>query len=207
MRRNAIVTVAVLIAILALGSQIAIPAYVSSQVEERLTEKGGSAHVEVHALPAVRLASGDGDRIEIRGKDLRFDLPPPGGDVFDRLDGFDEVDAQITNVHTGPFRVERFVLERGKGEGTYRMVMQASSTPQELSQYAATQIGGRFGGFMGRFAGGLLPWDDRPVPVTIDAQVRSDDGRATVVSASGDVAGLPVDPIAATLAAAVADRL
>jgi len=207
MRRNAIVTVAVLIAILALGSQIAIPAYVSSQVEERLTENGGSAHVEVHALPAVRLASGDGDRIEIRGKDLRFDLPPPGGDVFDRLDGFDEVDAQITNVHTGPFRVERFVLERGKGEGTYRMVMQASSTPQELSQYAATRIGGRFGGFMGRFAGGLLPWDDRPVPVTIDAQVRSDDGRATVVSASGDVAGLPVDPIAATLAAAVADRL
>ena len=207
MRRNAIVTVAVVIAILALGSQLAIPAYVSSQVEDRLTENGGSAHVEVHAFPAVRLAGGDGDRIEIRARDLRIDLPPTGGDVFDRLDGFAEVDAQLTNVRTGPFRVQRFVLQRGEGEGTYRMVMRASSTPNELTDYAAARIGGPFGGFMGRFAGGLLPWDDKPVPVTIDALVRSDDGRATVVSADGDVAGLPVDTVATALAGAVADRL
>ena len=121
-----------------------------------MTENGGSAHVEVHAFPAVRLIGGDGDRIEIRGRDLRFDLPPQGGDVFDRLDGFDEVDAQLTDVRTGPFRVQRFVLQRGEGEGTYRMVMRASSTPDELTEYAADRLGGPFGGFMGRFAGGLL---------------------------------------------------
>ena len=45
------------------------------------------------------------------------------------------------------------------------------------------------------------------MPVTIDAQVRSDDGRAAVVSADGDVAGLPVDTVATALAGAVADRL
>jgi hypothetical protein len=208
MRRNVIVTVAVVIAVLALGSQIAIPAYVSSEVEDRLTDGGGSAHVEIHATPAVKLLGGNGDRIDVRGRDLELELPPPGGDVFDRLDGFDEVDAELTQVHTGPFRVDRFTLERGAGEGTYRMVMRASSTPGELTQYAADRIGGRWGGVLGRFAGtGLLPWDDRQVPVTIDAQVRSDDGRAAVVSASGDIAGLPVGPVAATLASAVADRL
>ena len=140
MRRNAIVTVAVVIAILALASQLAIPALVSSEVEDRLTENGGSAHVEVHAFPAVRLIGGDGDRIEIRARDLRIDLPPAGGDVFDRLDGFAEVDAQLTNVRTGPFRVERFVLQRGEGEGTYRMVMQASSTPCS-SSHAMSSVG------------------------------------------------------------------
>src|SRR5215212_3370178 len=197
MRRNAIVTAAVLIAVVALGSQIAIPAYVSSKVEDRLTEKGGTAHVEIDSTPAVWLIGGGGDRIQIRAKDLRFDLPTDNADVFDRLDGFDEVDAELTQVRTGPFRVERFVLKRGEGDGTYRMVMQASSTPDELTQYAAARLGGPLGNFMGRFAGGLLPWDDKPVPVTIDAQVRSDGGRASVVSASGDVAGLPVDPVAA----------
>ena len=108
MRRNAIVTVAVVIALLALGSQLAIPAYVSSEVEDRLTEKGGSAHVEVRAFPAVGLIGGRGGSIEIRGRDLTFDFPTENTDVFDRLDGFDEVDAELTRVRTGPFRVERF---------------------------------------------------------------------------------------------------
>ncbi len=207
MRRNAIVTVAVVIALLALGSQIAIPAYVSSQVEDRLTEKGGSAHVEVHALPAVRLIDGHGDRIEIRAKNLRFDLPAQNTDVFDRLDRFDEVDAELSAVRTGPFRVDRFVLTRGEGEGTYRMVMQARSTPDELTQYAADRLGSPLGNFMDRMASGILPWDDDPVGVTLDAQVRSDGGKATVVTASGDIGGLPVGPIAETLASAVAGRL
>jgi hypothetical protein len=207
MRRNVIVTVAVVIALVALGSQIAIPAYVSSEVEDRLTAKGGSAHVDVRATPAVRLLGGKGDRIRIRGNDLAFDLPTENMDVFDRLDGFDVVDAELTQVRTGPFTVERFKLTRADGEGTYRMVTQASATPDELAQYAAARLGGPFGGFMGRFAGGIFPWQDDPVPVTIDAEVRSDDGRARVVSASGEVAGLPVDPIAATLATALANRL
>ena len=207
MRRNAIVTVAVLIAVLALGSQIAIPAYVSSEVEDRLTQNGGTAHVEVRALPALELIGGKGDRIEIRARDLRFDLPTESNEVFDRLDGFDEVDARLDRVRTGPFQVERFVLSRGDGERTYRMTMQASSTPQELTDYAAERLGAPFNGFMGRFATGLLPWDDDPVPVTLEARVRSDEGRPVVVSASGDIAGLPVNPIAERLVAAVANRL
>jgi hypothetical protein len=207
MRRNAIVTVAVILAILALGSQIAIPAYVSSQVEDRLTQNGGTAHVEIQATPAVKLIGGKGDRIEIHASDLRFDLPTESSDVFDHLDGFDEVDAELERVRTGPFEVQRFVLERSEGQEAYRMTMQAQSTPDELTDYAAERLGAPFNGFMGRFATGLLPWDDNPVPVSIDAVVRSEGGRLTVVRATGDVAGLPVGPIAERLAGAVANRL
>jgi hypothetical protein len=61
---------------------------------------------------------------------------------------------------------------------------------------------------MSRFAGsGILPFTNDSIPVTIDATVRSNSGRAEVVDASGDVAGLPVDPLATALASAVADRL
>ena len=208
MRRNAIVTVAVVIALLALGSQLAIPAYVSSEVEDRLTEQGGSAHVEVHAFPAVGLIAGKGDRIEIRGRDLEFDFPARKEDVFDRLDGFGEVDARLTDVRTGPFRIDRFELKRGDGDGNYRMVMQAHSTPDDLGQSAAGQVGGPLGDFMNRFAGnGLLPFGNDPIPVSIDAVVRSDSGRVQVVSSTGDLAGLSVGPLAATLAGAVVNRL
>jgi len=208
MRRNAIVTAAVVIALLGLGSQIAIPAYVSSEVEDRLTEKGGSAHVEVHAFPAVGLIGGRGGSIDIRGRGLTFDFPTENADVFDRLDGFDEVDAELTQVRTGPFRVERFELKRGDRSGNYRMVMQASATPGDLGQYGASQVGGPLGGFLGRFAGnGLLPFGNDPIPVSIDAVVRSDSGRVRVVSSSGDLAGLSVGPLAATLAGAVVARL
>ena len=207
MRRNAIVTVLVVIALLALGSQLAIPAYVSSQAEDRLTENGGTAHVEVSAFPAVRLINGDGDRIEITGKDLRFDFPSPETDAFDRLDGFDEVDAVLTNVAAGPFRVQRFELKRGNGEKAYRMVMQASSTPDELTRYAGEQVGGPLGGLFGRFGSGLLPFGDDEIPVRIDARVRSNDGRAVVVQASGDVLGLDAGPLAEALAGTVAGQL
>src|SRR5215208_7597455 len=126
MRRNAIVTVAVVIALVALGSQIAIPAYVSSQVEDRLTQNGGTAHVEVHSFPAAELIGGKGDRIEIHASDLKLDLPAQSTEVFGRLDKFEEVEAELVRVNTGPFRVDRFVLKRGKGERTYRLSMQAS---------------------------------------------------------------------------------
>jgi hypothetical protein len=45
------------------------------------------------------------------------------------------------------------------------------------------------------------------VPVSIDARVRSDNGRAVVVQADGDVMGLPAGPLAETIAGAVAARL
>jgi hypothetical protein len=208
MRRNAIVTAAVVIVVLLLGSQVAIPAYVSSRVEDRLTQNGGSAHVEVHALPALGLIAGNGDSIKIRGKGLKFDLPTKNQDVFDRLDGYDQVDTQLTEVQTGPFHIARFDLTRGKDEGTYRMIVEASSTGGEIAQYAGDQIGGPLGGFMSRFAGsGFLPFGNDRVPVSIAAQVRSNSGRAVVVSADGELAGLPVGPLAATLASAVANRL
>ena len=207
MRRNAIVTVVVVIALLALLAQLAIPAYVSSRVEDRLTENGGSAHVEIHALPATELLGGGGDRIEVRGEKLRFDLPTQGEDVFDRLDEFDEADAELTDFRVGPFAVERFELKRDAEGQPYDLVVQASSSARELAEYAGSTAAGPLGRFIGGIGGRMLPFDDEQIPVSIEAQVESRDGQADVVDASGDVAGLPAGPVAEALAGAVAGAL
>src|SRR4051812_40895322 len=136
MRRNAIVTLVVVVAVLALGAQLAIPAFVSSRVEDRLTQNGGSAHVEIHALPATDLIGGGGDRLEVRGNGLRFDLPAQDAHVFRRMDKFDEVDTELTDFRAGPFAVTRFTLKRDERGRPYRLTLQAQSTARELSEYA-----------------------------------------------------------------------
>ena len=207
MRRNAIVTVAVAIALLALLAQLAIPAFVSSRVEDRLTENGGSAHVEIHALPATKVLGGGGDRIEIRGEELQFDIPADNEDVFGRLDEFDEADAELTDVRVGPFAVQRFELKRDKQGRPYELSLEASSSAKELTEYAGTTVGGPLGGFLGRVGGGILPFDDEQIPVSSQARIESQDGRAEVIDASGDVAGIPAGPVAEALAGAVAAAL
>ena len=204
MRRNAIVTLAVVIAVLALGAQLAIPAYVSSRVEDRLTQHGGSAHVEIHALPATDLLGGGGDRLKVRGNNLRFDLPGPNEHVFGRMDKFDEVDTQLTQFRAGPFAIGRFQLKRDRPGRPYHLVLEAKSTAKELSQYVGDTVGGPLGGFMAGIGGNLIPFGDQAIPVSIDAQLRSDKGQAKVVGASADIAGIPAGPLAAALAGAVA---
>jgi hypothetical protein len=196
----------VVIAVLALGAQLAIPAYLSSKVEDRLTRDGGSAHVEINAFPATKLIGGGGDRIQIRGNGLAFDPTSSDNDepVFSRLDKFDQVDARLDEVKSGPFTVKRFSLERRDNGRPYQLAIDMSITAADLTQYASARYGGPLGGWLGGMANSLVPFNDTPVPVHLTADVRSNGGRAEVVSASGSLAGLPVDPIAKTLASAVA---
>ena len=207
MRRNAIVTVVVVIAILALLAQIAIPAYVSSRVEDRLTENGGSAQVEVHAFPATKVLGGGGDRIEVRGEKLRFDVPSADEDVFGRLDEFDEVDTELTDFRVGPFAVARFELKRDAQGEPYQLVIQASSTARELTEFAGSTVAGPLGEFIGGIGGRMLPFDDEAVPVNIEAQVESRNGQAEVIESSGDVAGVPAGPVADAITSAVVSAL
>jgi hypothetical protein len=207
MRRNAIVTVVVAIAVLLLLAQLAIPAYVSSRVEDRLTENGGSAQVEVHAFPATKVLGGGGDRIEIRGEELRFDVPTADEDVFKRLDEFGEADAELTDFRVGPFAVSRFELKRDDEGQPYELVIEASSTAKELTEFAGSTVAGPLGEFIGGIGGRMLPFDDEAVPVSIQAQVESRDGQAEVIESSGDVAGVPAGPVADVITSAVVAAL
>ena len=205
MRRAAIVTFGLLIALL-VGSQLLLPPIVEGRIEERMEEGGGSASAEVSALPALRLLTRHGDRLEVSGRELRFELAPPREKVFKDLDGFDEVDVRVVASRVGPILLDRVVLVRdGEGE-PYSVALNGTVSGQDLASY----LGGRFGGPLGAFLGGIAagnPLAQQPLPFAASAEIESDDGVAKVTDSEGSVAGFPVGPLAEIVASAVVARL
>lgn len=194
----------VLLALVA--TQVLVPAYLERRAENRLTEGGGEATVDIDALPAARLLFDRGGRIEVRGEGLDIPLAGERGKVFKDLDRFAEADVRLDRLRAGPLRITRFTLARNGRNRPYNLVVSATVTVSELGDYAGQQLG-PLGGLLGRIGSTLLPGSSAPIPVELDASLSSEDGRAIVRTVDGTVAGLPADPIVAALAGAIAARL
>jgi hypothetical protein len=190
--------------VLAVASQFVIPPVAENRVEDRLTSGGGSADVSLDAFPAVRLLFEDGDRIEVRGNGLDLDLQRETN-IFDNLDGFDEVDVRLTDYRAGPFQIRTFELTRDGPEATYDLVLAGSATPADIATYGAARLGLVGGPLLGAIAAQL--GGKRPVPIDLDMQLRSEDGRVVVESGGGTVAGLPAGLLAQVITSAIVVRL
>lgn len=203
MVRIAVIAVVVVVAVLAVA-QLAVPPFVESRIEDRLTEGGGNAEASVGALPAARLLAGDGDSIEVTGSELDLEVNTEEG-VFDRLDGFDRVDVDLRDFRAGPFDVESFVLSRD-GSDAYSLQSSSTTTGTELLQYGAAELG-----VPGSSLIPLITGDEReanvPVPVELDMQLESDDGRILVTEGGGEIAGYPTGPLAELITSAIVVRL
>lgn len=200
-------SLAIAVALTLAVSQAVLPGYLSGEIEDRLTADGGRADVTLEAIPALRMLAKDGERIEIEGDGLVIDLAEPERKVFDKLDGFAEVAIRLRRVRAEPFEVATFELTRGDGEEEYRLRIGAATSASKLSRWAASRLGGPLAGIAAGLAGGSLPAGREAVPVVLDARLRSDDGRADVVSGAGTIAGVPSGPLAELLAGAIAGRL
>lgn len=193
-----------LVVVLGAVSQLVLPDYMASRIEDRLTEGGGSALVSLDAFPAVRLLVGDGDTIEVRGTELDLDLTDET-EVFESLDGYDEVDVSLDDFRAGPFEVASFELAR-TGSSPYRLVSSSVTTPEELAGYGAAELGVELGPLLEYFAG-QLPGATQRLPIALDMEIESDGGRVVVVSGGGTVAGFPSGPLAQLLTQAIVVRL
>jgi hypothetical protein len=204
MRRSGIV-VAGIVVFVVVASQLVVPSLAEDRVEDRLTENGGTAEVELGAVPALRLLFGDGERFEVEaaGLDLALDERT---EVFDRLDGFSIVDVAISDFIAGPFEIERFELEREDSE-TYRLASDGTTTPGELAQYGAEALEVPGGGFADFLLDQLFDDSDVEIPFALDMELASDDGRVQVVGGDGEVAGIPTGPLAQLITAAIVVRL
>ena len=197
--------VAGFVILVGVGTHFLLPPYLEGRVEERLEEHGGRADVELRAVPALRLLAGHGDRIEIEGSGLEFDFDDPDRDAFERLNRFDEVEIDLTDVEAGPFETSSFRLE-GLGDQRYRIETHATATIQDIARVAGEQFG-PLGGLLGSIAGGSVPFSAAPVPIRLDGEVRADDGAVDMVSGDARVAGLPAGPLARLVTNAVLSRL
>ena len=195
------------VALVLVVTQFALPPLLAGRVEDRLTARGGSASVDLEAVPAFRLLAHEGDKFELAGHGLVFPLDQEQS-VFDKLDGFDSVQVRLTDVKAGPFTVRRFELSRGDGEQDYKLTSSGQSTVAQVSSYLtsglppllSSLLNGTTRGVTGRAA-------DQPIPFAIDAELASDGGEPRLVRGSGKVAGIPTGPFAALLAQAVVARL
>jgi hypothetical protein len=199
--------IALAVLLLALvATQVLVPSYLERRAENKLTEDGGEARVDIDALPALRLLFNKGERIEVRGEGLNIPLERERGAVFDDLDRFKEADVRLDRMTAGPLRITRFTLSRTDQDRPYDLTVSATVTAAELGDYAGSQFG-PLGELMGRIGSSLLPFSNAPIPVELDASVASEGGLAIVRTVNGTIAGLPADPLVAALAEAIAKRL
>lgn len=200
--------IVITVALLAVVVQLALPAYYEGRVEDRLAEKGGSADVSIGAFPAVTLVGGRGRKLKATGNGLTFDLEDRREDPFGRLDGFEDVDLELTDVDAGSIRMSDFELRREGRGAEYDMRVTARATPVELAQELGSAAGGPLGGLVGSLATGILPGSaSTEIPLEMNARVRSRNGRADVTDAQSSVGGLPAGPLAEIVLGAVLDRL
>ena len=187
------------------ASQLLLPALGARRVEDRLTEGGGSAEVTLGAVPALRLLLGDGERLEVSGRDLSLDLDAES-EVFERLDGFSIVEISITDSSAGPFALESFSLSRD-GDGSYHLVSSATATASGLADAGleAAELPGET--VIDMILGEVFGESEEPIPIELDMELASEDGRLRVVSGSGTVAGMPTGPLAELLSSAIVVRI
>jgi hypothetical protein len=202
-RNVVLIALAVLVA-LAGASQLLIPPLAEHRIEDRLTDAGGSANVSLSAFPAARLLFGDGKRLSVSGSGLDLDLERET-QIFDNLDGFDEVDVSLADYRAGPFQIRTFELTRDGPKATYHLVLAGNATPADIAAYGASRLGLVGGPLLGAIAAELT--GNRPCPVDLDMQLQSEDGRVVVRSGSGTVCRLPAGLLAQVITSAIVVRL
>jgi hypothetical protein len=206
MRRLTLWTLAIL-AVLAVASQFAIPPIAERVASDRLTSGGGAADVELSAFPAIRLLFGDGDRIEVSGNGLDLPATAEQTGALEELDGFEHVAISLHDSRVGPVTLRRFSLTRD-GSLPYSLRSTASTTPADLADFGAAQVG-PLAGLALRFGTGatLGSAAHERIPIDLDLRLTDEGGRLVVVSGSGSIAGIATGPLAELITAAVAVKV
>jgi hypothetical protein len=204
--RGFAIRLGILLVALLLILQFALPPYLESRVEDRLTDHGGSADVQMSAIPAVRLLFGNGKDLSIRASGLSVDLDQRQKDVFKRLDDFDDVTVAVSDSHAGPFTVRSFWI-RGTGDNTYDVIVSGDGSAGDVARYAGSRLAGGFGQALAGLAAGALGNADRPIPFDARMKVDTGGGKVTAEDVVGQVAGLPAGPLAQIVANALLSAL
>lgn len=199
-----VLAVLAVVVIALVATQIFLPRAAENDVEDRLTNDGGTASVNIDAVPAVRLLFDDGDRIEVRAEEVEIPLEDIQGRSFKELDGFDEVDLRLARSTVGPFFAEEVTIERPEGDDLYAFNFEGTTSAAQVSEFALAGLPPLLRSALTALAGRA---GRRELPITLDVDLRSESGRARVVGGSGTFAGLPLGGFALGIAGAIIARI
>ena len=184
-------------------TQGVIPNHAEKKVRDRLTQNGGSADVTIRAIPAIRLLFDDGDELDVDARGIEIPASELRGGSLKELDGFDKMRFEMTQSEVGPFTADRVLLTRDEGEQNYDFTFRGSTSAGQLATFALGALPG-VGALVETLAGRSAAAE---IPIRLDAELKSDGGRAEIVRGGGTVAGLPLGGIALPIAGAIISKL
>jgi hypothetical protein len=185
-------------------TQGVIPGHAEDKVRDRLTRNGGTADVHIRAIPALRLLFDDGDELDVMALGIEIPATDLRGGSFKELDGFDEMRFEMRRSVVGPFTADRVVLARPEGQEYYDFTFRGSTSAGQLTSFALGSLPPILRSLIETLGGRPA---DAEIPIRLDAELKSVDGRAELVRGSGTVAGLPLGGIALPIAGAIISRL
>jgi hypothetical protein len=185
-------------------TQGVIPNVAESKVKDRLTRNGGSADVTIKAIPAIRLLFDDGDELNVEARRIEIPVRELRGGGLKKLDGFDHMRFEMIRSEIGPFTADRALLKRDEGAKLYDFTFTGSTSAGQLADFALGSLPLALRSLIETVSGRSA---DAAVPIRLDAQLKSEGGRADLVRGGGSVAGLPIGGIALPIAGAIISRL
>ena len=185
-------------------TQGVIPGQAEKKVRDRLTRNGGTADVNIRAIPAIRLLWDDGDELDVQAHGIDIPARDLRGGSFKQLDGFDEMSFEMVRSKVGPFTADRVSLTRGEGEETYDFTFRGNTSAGQLASFALGTLPPILRSLIETLGGRPA---EAEIPIRLNAVLKSEDGRAELVRGSGAVAGLPIGGIALPIAGAIISRL
>ena len=192
----------IVLAVLLVVAQFAIPRVGEKAVEHRLTEHGGTADVHLSAFPAPLLLFGKGNELHIDASGLSVDLDPSQKDVFKHLDDFEDVKIAISDSRAGPFTISEFTVNR-TAENQYDVAIAGSGTAGDVARYAGSRLGGSFAQALAGLAASALGGFSRPIPFDATMTIDTSNGEPVASGVQGAVDGLPAGPLAQVVANAL----
>jgi len=189
--RIAAIVAAAVVAFLVL-SQLFVPGLGEKAIHDRLTANGGVADVSISAFPAMRLLWGHGDSLKVKGDGLSIDVDQNGDPaVLDNLDRFGDVEIVVLARH---------------GEGAYSLDARTATSASQLAAYGIDEADLPGAGIVGTILD-FTGLGGKDIPVDLDLEMTSDDGRIEVTDGGGTVAGLPTGPLAELITRAIVIKL
>jgi hypothetical protein len=198
------IAVLAVVVIALIATQLLLPRMGENQIEDRLTKGGGTASVNLDAVPAVRLLFDDGDKIDVRAQEVNIPIDDIQGKSFKELDGFGEVDVRLERSTVGPIFAEEVTIVRGEGDDLYAFDFKGSTSAAEVGEFALAGLPPLLRSALTALAGRA---GNQELPIHLDVALRSEGGRARVVGGSGTVAGLPLGGFALGIAGAIISRI
>lgn len=188
MRRRLAAAAAATLALAALASQLLIPSVAEDRLRDKLATVGAVSSVDVSATPAVKMLFGSVDRAAVEMYDASLDgasdLDP---DMLAKLDGVQEVDAEIGRLSAGPIDVDEVRLVKD-GDSL------EASGDMDLSA-----IKGLIPGVKVSVKGGSILLDlsssGLPLPFPVQLEIVAEDGAVVARPLGAAAAMLPPQPL------------